>query len=34
MQMIHDYQEQFKYKPTKLEFQDVNLDTDGFFAFS
>ena len=32
--LIHQYQEQFKYKPTKLEFSEVNLDTDGFYSFA
>lgn len=31
--MINNYQEDLKYKPTKLEFKEVILDTPGFFNF-
>ena len=31
--MMNDYQEKFNYKPTKLQFRDMSLDTPGYFSF-
>ena len=31
--MIADFQEKLHYKPTKLEFNEVSLETTGFFGF-
>ena len=31
--LINNYQEDLKYKPTKLEYKEVFLDTPGYFNF-
>ena len=34
MNEIMEFQEDLKYKPTKAEFQEITLDTPGYFSFS
>lgn len=31
--MINDYQDQLNYKPTKLQFKEVSLESPGYFSF-
>ena len=31
--MMNDFQEKLNYKPTKLQFKEISLDTPGYFSF-
>ena len=31
--MINDFQEKLKYKPTKIAYHEITLETSGYFGF-